>query len=1721
MYPDENGHVYPPYGSRYNDRDLADNNSRPFGSHGGAKYLRNNKENRGSFNHKDWRSRSYEPAVSSSGHGRPTAKANNPKVVGNTQTYSKVNNQKAVGNKQTWHEKNSVSSAHPPPESLLSPSQTCLKEKHEKVVAADTLTALGQNFDKENDLGLIDLKTLKCSRSGTVEARGEVNTQKVIENIQPCSKVNNPKAVGNTQTCHENNSVSSAHPVPEPLSSPSLTCPREKQKKVAAADTLTSSSQCSDKESDLGSIDWKLLKWSRSGSFVSRSSLFSHSSSSKSLGVDSEIAADVQQQDASRVQSPAGACAMPNAADPSDETRCWKKPRLGWGEGLAKYEKKKVDGHEDDAAKDRLVVSVTSTEAMPSSSASLADKSPRFANLMECVSPATAASVACSSSPGIVSIDDKESIKAANVDQNTTNSCSPDVTSQIYGGGPAFILENLQVMSVANLSSLINKYLNSSDPSSAETGYGRTTSMNKLLLCKLDILKALEVTESEIDSLETELKSLTAESDGCHPCEEYTAASGVTVVPAPLKDRNLQKDEGIDSPGTITSKLAEALSHGEDTCTSKTTESAEGFVKLELDNATYLNETLLQSDSRNEDNVCPIDGPISTISNCQNLDGVGNMQCDHIYDSIMASNKESAYSAVEELNKLLPDKKIVFDNSTATSVSSSQRDPLTIKDRFLAKMLSVKFKEKAIALKLRVFQHFWKEGRVVSVRKLGGKSHKMLDLSRTGYKRNRSSIRSRNSYFAGSHQIVPAEEISKFINGLLSTSAIKPCRNFLKMPSLISDEKRVLRLISNNGLVEDPCAFERERSIINPWTAEERDIFIDKLAIFGKNFSRIASFLAHKTIADCIEFYYKNHKTESFERARKKPEFAEQSKTQASSYLVSSRKRLNRETDRVNLDMLGDASVIVAAVGDGVGTQQLPKCSSRIHFGAASSYKFPKGDAGPLQRSNSLNLDGNETAAADVLAGICGSLSSEAMSSCITSSLDARASSSIRQPLTPDVTQHVDDECSDESCGEIDTVDWTDEEKSIFIKSMSSFGKDFARISQCVGTKTKEQCRIFFSKARKCLELDRIHPGPGDVKAGGSDIEDGCAVQNGSAICSGDSANKIEENLSFDEMKMDQASDTAESHKLKPDVNDCGEGRRECLLASMAAGSVSKNSSVSNSRVNDKPGLDLNTSKKEEVGGNGSESDVRPMIVSNDHSLKVELGFDRGLPDGLSNAYNKALVEVSDGHVQGENRREGHNLSEENMNSKKVECRYATLVNMTLSRDVLIGNISHPSVDAQSSLQVESGRQKVDGLESCSTENSHSMLSQQNGNTASVESSTLFSVPIKYERCFVGNGLPNVGTNGINNRTSDCQQKSSGFSPFESVKSPHILKGDPVPAHNTREDLKVDVNRKNLDMPQNLPIRDGVLNVYRHKGISLHKCTNSRHQSEVIKASCPSQEQSCVDKCRHQASSSSDSDKPSKDVKLFGKIIVSSQQVPNSGIRNPCSDTAPHNKTDQRSLNLKLGEAVDLHSSMSQLTSSYCGPKNIPVGSFGLWNGNRTQMQFPVLDPNLLLTRYPASFANHTIAAAQLEELPLCRLSNNNDHPSNGFSVFRGNLGYNIGQPQFPVLRNQEMQPLTKDTSQLQDVFSEMQRRNGLNVMMGMQQQARMMAGINNAVVRGVHHGDHPVANIPVLMRCAEAQKFSTPGGTALRDDGEQRSKGGDVRRQVGMTRPLGKLYHT
>ncbi|KAL1532189.1 hypothetical protein AAHA92_32228 [Salvia divinorum] len=1400
------------------------------------------------------------------------------------------------------------------------------------------------------------------------------------------TEVNNLRSIGNTQPCH-NSSSRSGRTSNAPLDSTSLSDQYQTESLVTEkmdniTDETTGKGQESEKENCLGPVELEPLKWNRVDSLSSRSTCISHSTSSKSPGQDSiEVLTEVQLKNATPNKSLSVdvSCDRLNSPTQSEDTGPRKKRRLGWGEGLAKYEKKKVDGPDDGTTKSESSLSAVSTESPQSQSTNLLEKSARVERLLDCASPATPSSVACSYSPDVI---EEKSAKDANVDCDATNvSCSPSIASQSRYAGSPINLQTLELESIANLSSLINEFLQPNDPCSAENGDTQRMSMTKLLLWKVDVLKALEITESEIESLEMELKSIS------HPAGPRTPVGEQQSSPCELLDITsrygvahvVSKDVDMDSPDGATSKFVDVPA----IFLPEKAEFSEDSRNVDIDKSCNLDTKCLKNVfSSPESHGCVSSNALIGNTSCEDRN-MGN-----IWGTIHSSNRDAANRALEELNKLLP-KGCCFDGSVQSFFSSLPRNSSVVKERFLKRKQFLQFKEKVLTLKFKVFQHFWKEGQVVSIKTLRGKTWKKFDTSRNGQKKNRSRV----SSYGGGCQTVPADEVINFVNNLLSQLAFKPNRNTLKMPALILDKNvKMSRFISNNGLVEDPFTVEKERSIINPWTAEEREIFIEELTAFGKDFRKIASFLDHKTVADCIEFYYKNHKSKWFEEARKNSGFIKQRKSRTTTYLVGSGKRRNCEFNAASLDMLGAASEIAANIDKGMDVQQ--KCVSRSSFGGASSSCVPTRVVDHLLKgSDSKDMDNNdrETEAADVLAGICGSLSPETTSSSITSSVDLgdgykdpscpRISPSVKRPLTPEVIEDVDSECSDESCGEMNTTDWSDEEKSIFIRAVSSHGKDFCMVSRCVRTKSANQCKVFFSKASKSLGLDMIQPGSGaasgDVDGGGSDVEDDCNMRSYLGTGNNSSEYETKEISSPPRMKSDHESEMVDA---APDFKRFGGKKGQCPLDSTTNELVLENS-VLDARGDDKPVTDVQYPQ------------TAPVALN----METGRGVKEEVPDWSNEAENGALVKVSNDHC-----------------AEEKQCHIPLLPKVRVSDSTDDNDTSHEtswkkfelthtSVDAHSSTQTcqKSNIPKEANVGMCSAEKSRVSSLPPNGRLASVASTTIFSVPIKYSDTPNRNALLPVEATG-----NDGTHLSS-----YSLGSPQILQGYPL-SLQTMKGTTRDVSSARQDEHSNSDW---------HTDFSLQKCKEAR-QSDV---SFPPLErvrdrstppQSCC-------SSAGDSNPPRKgDVKLFGKILSSSQQKP--------VERADDNSSSQNQRLKLISEQKD--SAQSKFDSNgYTPSEKMLARRFTLWDGNRIQTTPvpPILDSTRLLAKYPSAFSNFVPSSLH--------------GPVDGTSVFqRREMSSSIGVKQVQ-----------------DDTLAEMQRRNTLNAAagtssgVGIARQGRMVFG--------------------------------------------------------------------
>lgn len=84
-------------------------------------------------------------------------------------------------------------------------------------------------------------------------------------------------------------------------------------------------------------------------------------------------------------------------------------------------------------------------------------------------------------------------------------------------------------------------------------------------------------------------------------------------------------------------------------------------------------------------------------------------------------------------------------------------------------------------------------------------------------------------------------------------------RTLAFVPAMIVDpDRKKLKFIDNNRLVEDSVAAYKEYRSKHLWSEEEEEIFVKYYLKYPKDFVRIASYLPNKSTKDVIYYYYNN-----------------------------------------------------------------------------------------------------------------------------------------------------------------------------------------------------------------------------------------------------------------------------------------------------------------------------------------------------------------------------------------------------------------------------------------------------------------------------------------------------------------------------------------------------------------------------------------------------------------------------------------------------------------------------------------------------------------------------------------------------------------------------------------------------------------------------------------------------------------------------------------------
>ncbi|KAI5443804.1 uncharacterized protein LOC127126546 isoform X2 [Lathyrus oleraceus] len=1434
-----------------------------------------------------------------------------------------------------------------------------------------------------------------------------------------------------------------------------------------------------DRDSSLGTVDWKPLKWTRPGSV--RDSSFSQSSGTRSLGGANskgnyEGKYGLQPKIATAVESNSREAAICRTSSaPSEEANSKKKPRLNWGEGLAKFEKKHVEGPEVTSNKDGAVSPPFNMEPSNFLCPSLVSKNTKVSELSGSASPAAPTTAARSSSPGA---DDKLFGKAANMDSDVGNlSSSPDRGSQNHLQMFSLNLEKVDIDSLTSLGSSLVKLPQSEDLSSVDYNLSRSTTMNELLILKAGISKVLEVTETEIDSLENEHRSLKSESEGRFPCSAavgsllcyngkpcsddkvsclesspIVSSDNLIVEKVPIATNfvnmhdNCQEDD-TNSHGPARSKVVEPLPIINAVSSCDVRRYGSGSEDLGGIQSKAM-QCLIPCTNRHAANVS-VCGTSNSFLEVK--DGVGAKKSaslhsrteDNLYEKIISCNKKSAKAAHEVFAKLLPETCRKDGKVGASTGSCSQNDTL-IMEKFAEKRRLTRLRERVMTLKYTALHHFWKEDmRLLSIRKQRPKSHKKLEASYS-HQKKRSSISFRFPFPAGNQQrLVPTSELIKYTSQLLSESKHEIHRSTLKMPALILDQKDKMNsmFLSSNGLVEDPLAIEKERAVINPWTSEERNIFLKKFAAFGKDFRKIATFLDHKTTADCVEFYYKNHKSDCFEKIKKKDNDKLKKFYKAKTDLMP---------NTSSLDILSAASVMA----DDIARNRRMRSGRALWRGYNMTARV-KG-FGVLQ-------DERETVAADVLTSICGSVLSEATSSCITSSVNPvkgkRARKCVKAkplrkpspPPTPEITQTIDHEtCSDESCGEVDLTDWTDVEKAAFLHAVSSFGKDFAMIARCVRTRSQYHCKVFFSKTQKRLRLNLMGHRPENVGSLGDDDADGgrsgtdiaCIVETGSANGSDTSGTKTgvdqpaaDKNMCRDESNPVKASnmsadlDGSEETNGKVDHEDVNMISNVCVVGG-----------ESNLDIDGNVGVLYDSDRSGSVRAQDEPSEGGVAVIELVSGMEI---IEPCYP--ISVGDDRLVSDVSSGQ-QG-NELEGSTIClvdrDEADTDVVVQLKdnlhdTSTLVNTSLSS--LEVSCSRLTVDAGNEPQLRLEKSPFSGTSEGPLTNANSTLQYTAAAAVQHKKTTSQDTPsssnLGYQLCNPGNSLDRV----------------------EAVHECYNLQ-----VHSKKE---MNVNMSCSGSATELPLLSQKIEQHEH-----YKSVQCLSDSEEA---------------------------PRNDVKIFGKILTipSSTQKPNLGVKGNDENGTHHPKLNSASSSLKLTSHANAGGKIPilEVDLNDCHViENVPVVSY--INGNKIQPGSSSLpDSAILLAKYPAAFGSYPITSKLEQESLQALAKNDNQHldRASAFTTREVNgsndvLGYHISGEREDL----NAQPLIVD---------DLPRRDGFEAISSLQQHVTKMVGTNAVQKPGILVGgstsavSDPVAAIRIQHSLAN--QFVGQSGSVI-EEGE------------------------
>ncbi|KAA8534335.1 hypothetical protein F0562_031838 [Nyssa sinensis] len=647
-----------------------------------------------------------------------------------------------------------------------------------------------------------------------------------------------------------------------------------------------------------------------------------------------------------------------------------------------------------------------------------------------------------------------------------------------------------------------------------------------------------------------------------------------------------------------------------------------------------------------------------------------------------------------------------------------------------------------------------------------------------------------------------------------------------------------------------------------------------------------------------------------------------------------------------------------------------------------------------------------------------------------------------------------------------------------------------------------------------------------------SDTEDACVLKTGSIECDDKSGSKMDEGLPSADLNINKESDDHLGTMnlqtdLKRSEENSGTGQCACKDPELR----SEDMVTGDSQVQGKPELDLDGNCNKENG-----VDSKSVTVEAHKDVVLSCGTEAGKGQATGDLLGESIaveeqkdcvpstlgaevvttdvVEVSAKRLRTE--LEGQQVvPENNLNSKQDGNSDAKMsgqsgLNCAIPDSETIGYTSHLAADTDSSsgfgvipkhqheIDQELDPTQEPGVISLHQDNLAASANSVPQHYAAIQSEKILDqdIPSTFDFDEIRDKQLKKSASANNNHQHLSEHSSS-----DCFESSQILRGIPI-----RKEMSRDVSCKKLGSLQSFSKSDRNFHSdgYLSKDCFLQKCNSSKAHSSGAELSFMPQEQT-RDRLRSHSRSLSDVEKPCRkgDVKLFGQILThpTNQRKLNS-MSHENEDEGVHPKLSCKSFNLKFTgtHSIDGNFVPGKLDrSNYLGFDNLPVKSYGFWDGNRIQTGFSSLpDSAILLAKYPAAFSNYSTPSSKVEQQPLQSVAKGNEYNLNGVSVLppREISSSNT----YRSRDGTKVQPLAVNLKQRQEMlFSEMQRRNGFEAVSSIQQQGRGMVGINVGGRRGILVGgtctdvSDPVAAIK--MHYCKAEQFSSQAGSIIREE--------------------------